>query len=55
MIFRRNLKLKLKRHSLLLLLIAAIAVPITGFSITSNVVTILAANNFVSGEQVQIS
>lgn len=29
--------------------------PITSFSITSNVVTIQAANNFVPGEQVQIS
>jgi len=31
------------------------AAAITGFSITSNVVTIQAANNFVAGEQVQIS
>ena len=31
------------------------AAPITSFSITSNVVTFQAANNFITGEQVQIS
>ena len=31
------------------------AAPITSFSITSNVVTFQASNNFISGEQVQVS